>query len=212
MKIYAQIPLIMAEVEAIAKTRKNAQQGFQYRGIDDIYAELQLRLAKHKVFTSPEVLEFKREERPTKSGGLMTYTVAKIRYRFYAEDGSFFDSVVIGEGSDSGDKSSNKSMAIAHKYALTQVFCIPTSDAKDPDAESHEVAQRSHKTASPWKPGKAEHDAILAMCAQHKVDPKEVSHRLSQAFGASKLSDLNEDQYFQLQEWLILEGEKRSTK
>ncbi len=37
---------------------------------------------------------------------------------------------------DSGDKASNKALSIAMKYALLQVFCIPTEDAKDPDADS----------------------------------------------------------------------------
>jgi hypothetical protein len=47
--------------------------------------------------------------------------------------------VVIGEGMDSGDKASNKAMAVAHKYAIIQVFAIPTEDDKDPENDSHEV-------------------------------------------------------------------------
>jgi len=31
-------------------------------------------------------------------------------------------------------------MAVAHKYALLQAFCIPTQDLDDPDAHVHEVA------------------------------------------------------------------------
>ena len=37
---------------------------------------------------------------------------------------------------DSGDKATNKAMAIAMKYALFQVFCIPTDEMKDPDGET----------------------------------------------------------------------------
>ena len=39
---------------------------------------------------------------------------------------------------DSGDKATNKAMSIAYKYACFQVFCIPTEEMKDPDAETHE--------------------------------------------------------------------------
>ncbi len=39
---------------------------------------------------------------------------------------------------DSGDKATNKAMAIAMKYALFQVFCIPTDEMKDPDSETPE--------------------------------------------------------------------------
>ena len=40
---------------------------------------------------------------------------------------------------DSGDKATNKAMSIAFKYACFQVFCIPTEEMVDPDAECHEV-------------------------------------------------------------------------
>lgn len=45
---------------------------------------------------------------------------------------------MVGEGMDSGDKASNKALAVAFKYACFQVFCIPTEEMKDPDEESHE--------------------------------------------------------------------------
>ena len=37
---------------------------------------------------------------------------------------------------DSGDKATNKAMSVAFKYACFQVFCIPTEDMTDPDAET----------------------------------------------------------------------------
>ena len=43
---------------------------------------------------------------------------------------------------DSGDKATNKAMSIAFKYACFQVFCIPTEEMIDPDAECHEVAPK----------------------------------------------------------------------
>ena len=46
---------------------------------------------------------------------------------------------------DSGDKATNKAMAIAFKYACFQVFCIPTEEMKDPDAESHTGVQGKKK-------------------------------------------------------------------
>ena len=65
-----------------------------------------------------------------------------MRYTFYAKDGSSVQCVVVGEGMDSGDKATNKAMSIAFKYACFQVFCIPTEEMKDPDAEVHTVAPR----------------------------------------------------------------------
>jgi len=137
-KIFQQIPLIMAEIDPVAKSRSNQAQGYKFRGIDDVYAAVQATLAKHKVFPVPTVLESTREERPTKSGGVMTFAIIKMKYTFYAEDGSSFESVVVGEGSDTGDKASNKAMSVAQKYCLIQVLCIPTEEPKDPEHDSPE--------------------------------------------------------------------------
>ena len=104
-------------------------------------------LVKNRIFVSPEVLEHTREERVTKSGSVLTYSILRIKYTFYAEDGSSVSAVVIGEGMDSGDKSSNKAMSVAFKYACFQALCIPTEEMKDPDGETPE--QIKPKTPSP---------------------------------------------------------------
>jgi hypothetical protein len=140
MKIIQQITAIMSEVGHIGKDRKNTQQNYNFRGVDDVYAGLQLVMAKHGVIAVPDVLEDRTEDRVTSKGTALIYRVLKIRYRFYADDGSAIDVVVIGEGMDSGDKASNKAMSVAHKYALLQVFMIPTSEPKDPENDSHDLA------------------------------------------------------------------------
>jgi hypothetical protein len=139
MKIYQAICDIMSEVGAIGKDKKNVQQNFMYRGIDDVMNALQPLLVKHRVFAVPEILSQQREERQTKTGGNLIYSICNIKYTFYADDGSSISATVIGEGMDSGDKATNKAMAIAMKYACFQVFCIPTEEMQDPDKESHEV-------------------------------------------------------------------------
>lgn len=140
--IYTLLPAIMAEIPAIGKDKRNAQQGFNFRGIDDVMNVMKPLLAKHQVFTVPEVLEQVRETKTTPKGGELRYSLLRVRFAFYAPDGSHVDAVTQGEGMDSGDKASNKAMAIAYKYALFQVFCIPTEEMIDPDAESHETQAR----------------------------------------------------------------------
>lgn len=147
MNIFKAITDIMAEVSPIAKGRKNTQQNFMYRGVDDVMNELQPLLAKHHVFIVPEVIESMRSERQSKSGGPLFSVIQRVKFTFYADDGSSITAIVEGEGMDSGDKASNKALAVAFKYACFQVFCIPTDDPKDPDADSHEVAG-SRQTAA----------------------------------------------------------------
>lgn len=141
MNIYESISAIIADCPTIGKEKRNQQQGFMYRGVDDVMNVFQPLFAKYQVFVVPEVLESQREERKTGNGKNLIYSIMKIRYTFYAADGTSVSAVVQGEGMDSADKSSNKAMSVAFKYACFQVFCIPTEEMKDPDAETPPPSQ-----------------------------------------------------------------------
>lgn len=140
MNIYETMNKIMKEIPAIGKNQNNKQQGFKYRGIDDVMNALQPLFAKYGLIPVPQVLERHREERTTKTGTVMTITILRIKYILYAEDGTYIEAITEGEAMDTADKSTSKAEAIAMKYALFQIFCIPTEDmAKDdPDAETPE--------------------------------------------------------------------------
>lgn len=130
--IYKQLAGIMAEAKAIGKDSKNQQQGFNFRGIDAVMNHLHPLFTKHGVIILPEVLDDKSEERKTKSGGNLIYRILRIAFNFTASDGSSARCVVMGEGMDSGDKAATKAMAVALKYALTQMLLLPY-DEVDPD-------------------------------------------------------------------------------
>ena len=155
--IYKAIIGVMKTINAIGKDRRNSQQNFAYRGIDDVMNELHGALAENGVFVVPEVLDETRSTGKSKSGGELYYTRLKTRFTFYAGDGSSVSAVVIGEAMDSGDKASNKALSIGLKYAMLQVFCIPTEDEKDPDAQSPQPQAGSMKPAKP-APKKAAFD------------------------------------------------------
>ena len=138
-KIYQAIAGVMADVGAIGKDSVNEQQRFKYRGIDAVMNALQPAFIKHGIFVYPEILEHTREERQNAKGTNLIYSVIKVAYHFTAMDGSDVVVTVIGEGMDTGDKATNKALSIAFKYACFQLFCIPTEEMRDPDAEVHEV-------------------------------------------------------------------------
>lgn len=138
-KIYQAIAGVMADVGAIGKDSVNEQQCFKYRGIDAVMNALQPAFIKHGLFVYPEILEHTREERQNAKGTNLIYSVIKVAYHFTAMDGSDVVVTVIGEGMDTGDKATNKALSIAFKYACFQLFCIPTEEMRDPDAEVHEV-------------------------------------------------------------------------
>ena len=141
--IYKKICEVAKEVGAIGKDAQNIQQNFRYRGVDMVMNALHPAFVKHSVFVTPKILDLKRENRQTQKGGNLTYTIATIEYTFYAEDGSSVIAVVVGEAMDSADKSTNKAMSVAFKYACFQVFCIPTEEVEDPDEDSYDVKPTS---------------------------------------------------------------------
>lgn len=150
MGIHEAILNIMRDIGAVGKDKKNVQQGFQFRGVDDAMNATHELFAKHGVFVVPQVIDRVREERTTKSGGAMFSTVCRVKYTFYAADGSSIEAIIDGEGMDTADKSTSKAQAIAFKYALFQVLDIPTEIMPDPDAETPEPS----KTAG-YQPTKA---------------------------------------------------------
>src|SRR3990167_10870180 len=150
-KIFKAMCAIMKESEAIGKDQRNRDQGFAYRGIDDIYNSLHSIFGKHGVFTLPTVLERTERFFTVKSGAEWIHVTLKVAYKFIAEDGSSVEAVLIGEGRDSSDKGSNKALAVAHKYCLLQAFCIPTIEEKDPDAHTVEGIPKVQQTMKVWE-------------------------------------------------------------
>lgn len=187
MNIYESITKIMEEIPAIGKDQTNKTQGFKYRGIDDVMNTLQPLLSKNKVFIVPQILEQTREERTTNKGGNLIYSICKIKYIFYAEDGTYIEAVTVGEGMDSGDKATNKAMAIAMKYALFQVFCIPTEEMKDPDGETPEGSKPRSSTIS------AEDAKRLQEIMENKG--LNVQALLQKNYNLNNTTELNSEQY-----------------
>lgn len=136
-QIYEAIPAILADVDAIGKNRTNKQQGFAFRGIDDVMNALHPLFAKHKVFPTCEVSDVSRSERETKSGGTMFVVTLKAKYTLHAADGSAVHTEAVGEAMDTADKATNKAMSSCYKYAMFQLLCIPT-EAVDADADTPE--------------------------------------------------------------------------
>ena len=156
--IYKHIGDAMREIRAVGKDSVNKSQNFKYRGIDAVMNALNPVMSKLGLFIVPEVLEQTREERESvkvynnqETKTLLKYSILKIKYTLFAPDGSNVSCVVIGEGMDSGDKASNKAMAVGLKYACFQVFMIPTEEMgqDDPDKESFEVTSAVMTPAKP---------------------------------------------------------------
>ncbi len=152
--IYQKIPQVMKSIQAVGKNGTNQKQGYSFRKIEDVCNACHVHLRDAEIFCSPEVIESTREERKTKSGGALIYSLLKVRHTFYATDGSFVTCTTVGEGMDSGDKASNKAMSAAFKYALMELFCIPTADV-DSEGDSPQPMPQGHTQAPAPAPQQA---------------------------------------------------------
>ena len=124
----------MACVDRVAKNGDNKAQGYKYAMATDVYDAVRGELAKRFVVILPTVLGADFVDKPTKSGGSLTYCTVRVRYDFTdAESGEVSSVVIFGTGSDSGDKSVYKAMTGATKNCLINTFLIPTGD--DPENE-----------------------------------------------------------------------------
>jgi hypothetical protein len=123
----------------IAKGRRNQQQGFMFRGIDDIYNAMSPLLAEHGLMILPRMVAREHEERATAKGGTLHYVTVAAEFDFIAvEDGTLHVCRTYGEAMDSADKATNKAMSAAYKYACMQAFAIPTEAMEDADATTPE--------------------------------------------------------------------------
>lgn len=155
--IYSLIPKVSAAIGAIPKSQTNTGQGFRFRGIDQFLNAAHKAFNDHGLFTTAEVEDLAREERPSKSGGVMLTTLLRVRYTFYAPDGSSVATVTEGEGMDNGDKATAKAMSVSAKYAYAFTFNVPTEDIVDGDADdpgAHVAAPEAKRPAAAPAPAK----------------------------------------------------------
>lgn len=152
MKVYQAINKVQSELAktGIGKDRKNQQQGYSFRGIDDMYNALAPLLAENGLCILPRVISRHCEERTTSKGTAIFYVDVESEFDFVsAEDGSKHTVKTFGEAMDSADKATNKAMSAAYKYAVMQAFSIPTEGDNDADSNTHEVASRQSGRHAP---------------------------------------------------------------
>ncbi len=198
--IFQSLLKVQADVDAVAKDKRNEQQGYKFRGIDAVYNSVHEAFAKHGVFTIVSILSRTDTQRTTKSGGVQYHCICRFRIRFYAADGSFVDSILDGEGMDSGDKASNKAVSFAHKYALLTALSIPTEDMQEGDRKSPEM-----EVDAPTPPVQPKQNAftrcsqdqiklVMVLLKQLGASEEDAKPRWEQINGKKSLTEVSSDE------------------
>jgi hypothetical protein len=186
MEIYKALAEVNKGTKAIAKDRRNEQQGFKYRGIDEVMNELHSLFAANEIIILQTVNSVEVTERTNQRGTVLFYVRINVTYHFTHSNGSHADITVFGEAMDSGDKATTKAMSIALKYALLQMFLIPTEEDKDPDAQTHEVKAKAATN------GKAQTEAITPPPMDQPVDYKLIAQKILEIDSAGSVAELED--------------------
>lgn len=194
MKIYSAICQTMNDIGAVTKTDFNTYDKYKFRGIDAVMNALNPAMRKNGIFVVPTVLEHHQEERQSKKGDVLIYTTCKVKYTFYADDGSFLDAIVVGEAMDRSDKSTNKAMSAAFKYACFQTFCIPTEEMQDSEQDSHvpEPKEEQPEPDRTGEPAYPEEDKMVADLMAVASKSEKVNGMITKLLETNNARDLAE--------------------
>jgi len=164
MTIEDRLLAVMREIKGIEKNRKNEEQGWVYRGIDDVYNELHGLFAKHGILIIPEVLGYKTKEREVmrRDGrkSIAVHIYVQVKYNFIDESGDRTFTTMSGEGIDTGDKGLYKALSGAQKYLLLQMFLIPTESISEPEQDSFEIVAEEKESKKESSAEKAHENSV----------------------------------------------------
>lgn len=138
-------------VGAVKKEGYNANNKYNFRGIDGVMNAVWPALYTYGVFMQPEVLEIHYSTAQTNNGKVVN--VVRIRYQltFHGPAGDKLSVIVWGEANDYGDKATAKAHSVALRTALLQALCLPTEE-RDPDEDTYDHSQPQQQAAPPPTP------------------------------------------------------------
>ncbi len=155
-QVLTSLAAVMTDIHAVGieKVRKNKEQNFNFRGIDEAIGAFAPLLDKHSLLVTPSYSNLVTTARATKSGGNTYNAQLEGRFSFVStKDGSqhtvgpFF-----GEANDGQDKAVSKATSIAYRNALFLTFCVPHEPAigGDPDGQGEPEDDGSSDWLADW--------------------------------------------------------------
>lgn len=145
-QVYAAISRVMADIgtSGIAKDRRNQEQKFNFRGIDDALLAFSPLLVKHGLIVAPSYADKVIEARQTKSGGT-TYNVSlsgTFTFTSIIDGSQWVVGPFFGEANDGQDKAVSKATSVAERNMFYLTFVVPHEAAigGDPDETGEDQA------------------------------------------------------------------------
>lgn len=196
--IYKALANVQREIHSvgIGKLRRNQEQKFNFRGIDDALMAFAPLLTENGVLLAPSYANRVIEARPTKSGGTTYNVTLEGTFTFICvEDGSTHTvGPFFGEANDGQDKAVSKATSVAERNMFFLTFVVPHEPAigGDPDGIG-EVEESLDDKAADWLrvADSLEHPSEYAeqkakLLADYDNKPNNIPEAVRNAFNAAK--------------------------
>jgi hypothetical protein len=144
---------VMEKVRRVEKTRRmvSANGGYQYAGAEEIISEIRPAMVTNGLSIAPVRSELILQDKlHLASNKAMTHSVLKVTFRLSHVSGQQEEIETFGEAADSMDKSINKCMTAALKYALLQTFLLQGAHDDPDDYASQEQVHEPAKNRLGW--------------------------------------------------------------
>lgn len=133
--LYARMLAITAAIGKVKKAGKNTNQNYTYVTEADIKEAARQAMIDYGVYMVTSVKSYEVQEYKSGSGNtrLLAYVTISVVFRSVDDQAQSIPVEYVGCGADGSDKAVNKAITSAVKYALMQMFLIPTGDEVEKD-------------------------------------------------------------------------------
>lgn len=192
--IYQAMNAVMAEVYFVQK-KKSAGLTYTFAGETTILDMVRDSMVKHGIVMYPAgVRDLRLETYTTTKGNSMNRVVGIFSFIFaHAPSGTTMQVETLGEGADSGDKSANKAMTGAKKYALLQSLLLRAGD--DPDEVPSSEQERRPAAPPLEKRHWSENQLAVTRFGQYMETNNLTVEDLIVVFGVENLFELPDDSH-----------------
>lgn len=199
--LHRKVSEIVEAVAFVAKDKQNTAQHYGYVSDKALLEAVRGHMAERQLTLVPRVVSESVEVRDRSKGGYVT--TATVEY--VLSDGESGESIVVsvmGQGFDSLDKGAYKAMTGALKYAIRQIFLIPTGDDAEAPTPADEESDR---------PTDRQRDTVDRMVKLLSLEGKELD-LLYTAHGIQRGTTATRDQVDGLIAELYERADKRASK
>ena len=204
LNIYEKLSLITDEIGVIEKNLKiEVTKTRSYKAVSerDVLDNVKPLEKKYRVYSYPlerEIVLTDSLQKTTDYGTTFSlFMRLKTTYRFVNIDKpeEYIDTIVYGDGIDTGDKAPGKAMTYADKYALMKTYKLSSGDDPDKDASPVNEYKKEDEIAKETTKLLAE---ISKLMVTKKVLPNEIYDNFNK-----KSAEMTNEELSKVIEWLV---------